>query len=478
MLQSGGNAFDGVVAAGFAAAVAEPALTSLGGGGFCLACPAGAPALLFDFFVDSPGRGLDASALEPHFLPVTVRFPGADQVFNAGHGSVAVPGNLRGYLHLLGRLGRLPLREVIAPTIRLARDGLLVNDRQAYFFELLQPIMALTPAGRALYEPEGTTLRAGERFANPDLAAFLEELPRGGDRELYEGGLGLRVAREMREAHGLLTASDLAAYAVVERDPLEVSYRRLRLLTTPAPSLGGPLFALGLRLLETCDLDGIAFDSSTCLATLIAVQQEVERRRGEEELSPGAFGESVARVRTSSGGTTHVSVCDAEGNVASMSTSNGEGSGYLVPGTGIMLNNMLGEDDLHPDGFHASPPGQRVASMMCPSLVLDERGIALVVGSGGSKRIRSTLLQVISAVFDLGMSLRDAIEAPRVHWDGECVQVEPGFDAAVIEELARRWPTNRWSVQDVYFGGAHAVSPRGEAAADPRRDGSARLIRP
>ena len=385
MLQSGGNAFDGVVAAGFAAAVAEPALTSLGGGGFCLACPAGAPALLFDFFVDSPGRGLDASALEPHFLPVTVRFPGADQVFNAGHGSVAVPGNLRGYLHLLGRLGRLPLREVIAPTIRLARDGLLVNDRQAYFFELLQPIMALTPAGRLLYEPEGTTLRAGERFANPDLAAFLEELPRGGDRELYEGGLGLRVAREMREAHGLLTASDLAAYAVVERDPLEVSYRRLRLLTTPAPSLGGPLFALGLRLLETCDFDGIAFDSSTCLATLIAVQQEVERRRGEEELSPRAFGESVARVRTSSGGTTHVSVCDAEGNVASMSTSNGEGSGYLVPGTGIMLNNMLGEDDLHPDGFHASPPGQRVAlcvRLSCSTSVASPSSSGAAAASG------------------------------------------------------------------------------------------------
>ena len=223
----------------------------------------------------------------------------------------------------------------------------------------------------------------------------------------------------------------------------------MRLLTTPAPSLGGPLLALALRLLEACDLDGVAFDSSRFLATLVAVQQEVERRRGEAELSPSALGESVERVRTSSGGTTHVSVCDAEGNVASMTTSNGEGSGYLVPGTGIMLNNMLGEDDLHPEGFHASPPGQRVASMMCPSLVLDDRGIALAIGSGGSKRIRSTLLQVVSAVFDFGMSLQDAIDAPRVHWDGECVQVEPGFDAAILAE----------------------------AVGDPRRGGSAKVIR-
>ena len=337
--------------------------------------------------------------------------------------------------------------------------------------------MALTPAGRALYEPGGDTLRAGERLVNPELAAFLEELPRGGDRELYEGALARRVAHEMRQAQGLLTEADLAAYAVVERDPLEVPYRRLRLLTIPAPSLGGPLLALGLRLLEACDLDGVALDTARCLAALVAVQQEVERRRGDGELSPAALGESVARVRTSSGGTTDVSVCDAVGNVASMTTSNGEGSGYLVPGTGIMLNNMLGEDDLHPEGFHASPPGRRVASMMCPSLVFDERGIALVVGSGGSKRIRSTLLRVVSAVFDFGMPLRDAIEAPRIHWDGECVQVEPGFDPAVLEELERRWPTNRWSVQDVYFGGAHAVSPRGEAVADARRGGSARVMR-
>jgi gamma-glutamyltranspeptidase/glutathione hydrolase len=469
------------VAAGFASSVAEPALTSLGGGGFCLVRPEGAQAALFDFFADTPGRGLDVRALEPHFLPVTVRFPGADQIFNAGLGSAAVPGNLRGYLHLHERLGRLPLADVVAPAVTLARDGLRLEDRQAYFLELLRPIMTLTPAGRALFEPGGRYLRDGHHFRNPDLACFLEELPRGGDREFYEGSLARRVAREMREAQGLLTEEDLAAYAVVEREPLTVSYRRLKLLTNPAPSLGGPLLALGLRLLEVCDFGVISFNSVEHLATLVAVQQEVERRRalgsyGLSDLSDAALTESLERVRTSSGGTTHVSVCDTEGNAASMTTSNGEGSGYLVPGTGIMLNNMLGEDDLHPEGFHASPPGERVASMMCPSLLLDGSRVALVVGSGGSKRIRSTLLQVVCGVFDFGMHVRDAIDAPRVHWDGERVQVEPGYDDRVLDALERLWPVNRWSVRDVYFGGAHAVSLDGEAAGDPRRGGSAAVM--
>ncbi len=480
VLCAGGNAFDAVVAAGFVCAVAEPALTSLGGGGFCLARPATGPAVLFDFFVDSPGRGLDANALEPHFLPVTVHFPGADQVFNAGLGSVAVPGNLRGYLHVHRRLGRLPLVDVVEPAARLAREGLGLNQCQAYFVELLRPIMTLTPAACALYAPEGHCLREGDHFRNPELAAFLEDLPRAGDREFYEGSLAQRIARDMRQSQGLLTEADLAAYAVVERDPLVARYEHLRLLTNPAPSLGGPLLAIALRLLEGSDLRAAGFQSAAHLAALIAIEQEVDRLRGlgrhtPTDLSDATLGESLSRVRESSGGTTHVSVYDADGNAASMTTSNGEGSGYLVPGTGIMLNNMLGEDDLHPEGFHASPPGERVASMMCPLIVLGDGQVELVVGSGGSKRIRSTLLQVVCARSEFGVRLGEAIEAPRIHWDGERVHVEPGIDADVLAELERRWPVNRWSVRDVYFGGAHAVAP-GEAAGDPRRGGAARVL--
>ena len=475
VLRAGGNAFDAAVAAGFASAVAEPVLSSLGGGGFLLAHPADGPALLFDFFVDTPGRGRVGGDQEPHFVPITVRFPAAEQVFNVGLGAVAVPGNLAGYLHVHRRLGRLPLAEVVAPAAALARDGVVVNDSQAYFLKLVRPIMTLFETGRALYEPGGRYLAARDRMANPEQAQFLESLPRDGGREFYEGALARAMARDM-EGRGLLTPADLAAYRVVEREPLRARYRGCELLTNPAPALGGALIALGLRLLEASEPARLGFGLAEHLALLIGVMQEVERRRAAGALGSDDLAASLARVRSSSGGTTHVSICDAEGNAASLSSSNGEGSGYHAPGTGVMLNNMLGEDDLHPDGFHSSPPGQRVASMMSPALLVRQGRLQLVVGSGGSKRIRSALLQVVSNAVDFGMGVREAIEAPRIHWDGECVQLEPGFDAAVLEQLRQSWSLNAWPVRDVYFGGAHAVTPHGEAAGDPRRGGHAEVL--
>jgi gamma-glutamyltranspeptidase/glutathione hydrolase len=137
---------------------------------------------------------------------------------------------------------------------------------------------------------------------------------------------------------------------------------------------------------------------------------------------------------------------------------------------------MMGEDDLHPEGFHVSPPGMRVASMMAPSLLLDGEQLRLVLGSGGSKRIRTAMAQVISNLVDFGMAPRAAVEAPRLHWDGACVQVEPGFAETALAALATRWPVNCWSTQDVYFGGVNAVAPAGEGAGDPRRGGCAAVV--
>ena len=158
--------------------------------------------LLLDFFVDTPGRGLPSGDLEPHFLPVTVRFPGSDQVFNTGLGSAAVPGNLKGYLHAHRRLGRLPLGEVLAPAIGLAREGVQLNRHQAYFLELLRPILTLTPAGRSLYEPGGRYLGEGDRLVNPDLASFLEDLPANRGRDFYTGALADQIGRDMAAGGG------------------------------------------------------------------------------------------------------------------------------------------------------------------------------------------------------------------------------------------------------------------------------------
>ena len=456
-LREGGNAFDAVVAAGFAACVAEPMFASLGGGGFLLARTSRRDAVLFDFFVDAPGRGLGPEALEPHFEPMAVRFPASEQVFNIGRGSVAVPGALRGLLEIHGDLGCLPLSVILAPAVALARGGVVLNAHQAYVQELLTPIVTQSAAGRAIYAPGGQMCAEGDRVVNADLAAFLENLP-GAAEDFYAGSLATVIADDMRSGQGLLGLEDLAAYRVARRAPLEFPYRGRRVLTNPPPAAGGMLLA---RAFETwagrADAD---WDSAGRRVGLAEVMEQVERER----------------VLPAAGGTTHVSVSDRAGNAASLSLSNGEGSGYVVPGTGVMLNNMLGEDDLHPGGFHVQPPGTRVGSMMSPTLVLEGDSVRLVVGSGGSKRIRSAILQVVTGLLDAGLSLRAAVEAPRQHWDGEQLQVEPGIPANVLAALEARWRVNPWKERNLYFGGVHAVVPGVGAAADPRREGAAAVV--
>ena len=482
ILNAGGNAFDAAVAAGFASAAAEPALTSLGGGGFLLARSAEGRARLFDFFVDTPGRGLALDDLAPHFVPVTLRFPASEQDFNVGFGSVAVPGNLAGFLQVQEALGCLPLQSVLEPAVRLAREGVPVNARQAYMLGLLAPIFTFSVGSAAVFAPLGRMPREGELLRNPDLADTLERLPEDHGKSFYDGAVAERMAADMGAGGGLLTAEDLAAYRVQAREPLSFEYRGQRILSNPPPSFGGTLVAMSLELLGRVDLASVRWGSPEHLLAWVAAMQEIEGLRsqgkhGMEHVSEQEVRAAAGRVRSFLRGTTHVSVADGQGNVASMTTSNGEGSGYVVPGTGIMLNNMMGEDDLHPEGFHASPPGRRVASMMAPSLLLDAEGVELVVGSGGSKRIRSALFQVISSVVDFGLPVRDAVEAPRIHWDGERIQLEPGWeDRGAVAALARLGPVNEWPERDVYFGGVNAVVPGQDGAGDPRRGGSAMAV--
>ncbi|NJN46837.1 MAG: hypothetical protein HC808_10595 [Candidatus Competibacteraceae bacterium] len=314
------------------------------------------------------------------------------------------------------------------------------------------------------------------------MAAFFEILPSDGEREFYEGAIARRIVEDMQVGQGLITLEDLSTYQVIERAPLKMAYRDFLLLTNPSPSFGGALVALSLQLLEAQDIGALEFGSAQHLCFLAAVMQEVDELRAQGYLTTAEFdsdklAEGHQRVlRTASGGTTQLSVCDAEGNVASMTTSNGEGSGYIVPSTGVMLNNMLGEDDLHPHGFHATSPGVRVASMMAPSILLHDDRVQLVLGSGGSKRIRTALLQVLSHVIDFGTGIEDAIKKPRLHWDGQCLQIEPAVQEQALAALEARWPLNRWPVQDVYFGGVNAVAPVGVAGADARRGGNARVL--
>ncbi len=474
MLEHGGNAFDAALAAGIAAAVTEPTLTSLGGSGFMLAWSKNSEPVLFDFFADTPGRGRPAQADDPQIDEVEIEFPNSTQMFGIGDASIAVPGVLAGYLHVHRRLGRVGFDRIVAPAVEFARNGLVVDSERAYMFALLEPILTSTESGRAIYAPSGRTLHIGDTITMPETADFLDGIGSGtiDVDDFYTGSIAAQIASDMASEHGLLSAEDLAAYRVIEREPLEVSYRDFVILTNPPPSLGGALLGLSLELFAETPAADVEWGSGAYLEALVAVMIEVDRRRAGLIDDMGLSG-----TRVNGRGTTHVNVADAEGNVASMTTSNGEGSGYVVPGTGIMLNNMLGEDDLAPNGYSPVTPGVRISSMMAPSIVLCDGVPRLALGSGGSKRIRTALLQVITSVVDHDLAVRDAVDAPRVHWDGEFCQIEPGFSHDSIDELAEHHPVNVWDAHNMYFGGVHTIDPAGRGHGDPRRGGAAEIVR-
>ncbi|HSK22200.1 MAG TPA: gamma-glutamyltransferase [Egicoccus sp.] len=466
VLDAGGNAFDAAVAGGFAAAVAEPCLSSLGGGGFLLARPAGRPPVVFDFFVDSPGRDVDAD-VEPRLDAVTLRFGSAEQIFHVGHGSVAVPGCLAGYLHVHRRLGRLPLAEVVEPARRLAADGVVLGADQTSVVHLLEPILTRSDEGRGRFRPGDVALTADASVTNPRLAAYLEHVAGGDTAGFAEPGLAAAIATDMAANGGLVSVADLQAYRVIEREPLTVTYRDATLVTNPPPSLGGTLIVRGLEQLRS--EEPAPFGSGPRLRRLVVVFDDVWRHHNDIPIA----------VK----GTTHLSVGDAEGNLASMTTSNGSCSGVMLGDTGVMANNIMGEADLNPhlrEG--AEPPrlrhpaGRRVGSMMAPSLLLREGLPPIALGSGGSERIRTAMTQVIVNLVDHGMDVPAAVAAPRIHWDGGVVQVEPGFDAEALADLANERAVNVWQVTDLYFGGTHVVAADGAAAGDHRRGGATAVL--
>jgi gamma-glutamyltranspeptidase / glutathione hydrolase len=463
MLRAGGNAYDAAVAAGFAAAVAEPCLSSLGGGGFLLARTAEGEEVLFDFFVETPGRGRPADAPAPALTPVTLRFRGTDQVFHVGHGSVAVPGCLAGYLHVHRRLGVLDLSEVVGPARRLASEGVILGPDQAAIVRLLEPIFSLTPTAREWFVPEGRPFADDEEVANAPLAVFLGRIASGEVDGFGHPSIAGEIVRDLAAHGGCITEQDLQAYRVIERQPLVVTPNGARLVTNPPPSYGGTLIGTALARLEQEGARG-PFGSGIRLRQLAEVLDAVNREHT-------GLGPRAAK------GTTHVSVADAAGNLAAMTTSNGSGSGITLGSTGVLANNIMGEADLHPTGFHRAEPGIRVGSMMAPSVLLRDGAAAVALGSGGSERIRSALTQVVVNLLDHHLSLEEAVTAPRIHVTGDTVQVEPGFTPEAVAELAGPLEVNEWSVTDLYFGGVHAVTLAGERAGDPRRGGVTAVVR-
>ena len=470
-LRAGGNAVDAAIAAVLMSLTAESGLTGLGGGGYMLVAPPGGEHVLVDFFVESPGRGADPDE-RTELLPVSVSFGDAVQVFNVGPASCGTYGLPAGLCEAARRFGALPLADLVAPAAVAAREGIALTPEQEYVVEILWPILASTPECAALYAPEGRPLRTGEVFRNPELGDTLERLGREGEEPFYRGDVAAAVLEWLEGQGAMLTAEDLAAYRAIDRAPVRVAYRGREVIANPPPSAGGILIAYALALLERSDGPGDA-------AALVEVMEAAQAERTPEFLEGLADEGFLERFLASRlGSTTHISVIDADGWACGVTCSNGEGSGIVVPGTGLHLNNMLGEQDLNPLGFHRHPPGRRLPSMMSPTVVLAEGVPELVLGSGGSNRIRSAILQTIVNVIDHGMPVDEAVRAPRVHFEDGIVYAEPGLDLERVEHAGHG--IARFRAPNLFFGGVHSVQRlRGGALAgggDPRRGGAVVVV--
>ena len=478
VLRAGGNAVDAAVGAMLMSFAAEPLLTGLGAGGHMLVAGAGEEPVLLDFFVQAPARRTDGGAAE--LDAVDVSFGDAAQVFHIGPASCGIYGTPAGVCAAVERWGTMALERLTAPAARAAREGVRLNAGQAYVAEILADLLTSTPECAALWAPAGRVLSEGELLRNPELGDALDRLGSDGAEPFYRGDIARAVCDWLGERGGSLSAGELAAYRAIEREPVRVPYRDRTVLTNPPPSAGGTLLAYSLALLDRGPRPPRLQD------VLVAMESAQAERTPEfvEGLAQDGFLERFLASRL--GSTTHISVLDARGRACSVTCTNGEGSGVVVPGTGIHVNNVMGEEDLNPLGFHRHPAGRRMPSMMAPSIVLlDDRrsrrspiggAVELVLGSAGSNRIRSAILQTIVGVVDHGLGAREAVDAPRAHFEDGIVYHEPGIDMSAAHAPHPEREVVRFHSPNLFFGGVQAVHSSGgrlTGAGDPRRGGVA-----
>ena len=461
VLRDGGNAVDAAVAGVLATFVAEPLLTSAGGAGIMLVRPPGAEALAVDFF--SPFPGASGRPERVDFQAIVVDFGAAKQTFHIGRASAAVPLVLEGLALAAKRFGSLSLTRLAAPSIALARDGVVLDRMTARTFELLWSILRRDPGcldeiaeGIGHDQPPS----AGTLVRNTKLAATLTAFAETGvtPPELREG-----LLEEFGPARGgLISAADLELARPQVTTPHRFTIGDWTVTTSPR--LGGRLVGM------------IAED----LAAGRIAENEADEVVRQAQASLAGHRARLALPGPGNGSTTHVSVVDALGGAASVTVTSGEGCGHVVTGTGVHINNFLGEEDLNPAGFHLHHPGAALPTMIAPTIAVHRNGRVIALGSGGANRIRSAVSQVIHSLTRRGVSLRDAVETPRVHAEDGASWVELGGRSnavAVRNRLEQEFSAvHGFAGRDFFFGGVHVAARdeqgRLDAVADARRDGA------
>ncbi len=495
ILKAGGNAFDGALAATLMSFVASSTITSMGGGGFMVSRSASGSISLLDFFTQTPIRKRNEQGIE--FFPVIVDFGDKTQEFHAGLGTAATPGNLAGLWTIYQRHASLPFAEIAAPAIEAARKGYHLHPQTKYQADILAPILGLSLTGREIYFDRDNVKPLGGKISMPYFADFLEFIANEGPREFYEGEIAGKIVQDSQDIGGHLTMDDFLNYKAEDRKPLKISYRDHDIYTTTFPNAGGPLIAFTLSLLNQFPLYQYPWGSTKHLSLLKEAIEYTARIR-KEVLEPNIYDqeirekllsdllyvqflEQVQTITGKPGNTTHVSIADEDNNFVGITTSVGEGCGYYIPGTQIMLNNMLGEEDLNPWGFHEWPLDKRISSMMSPTLVMKAGKPGIILGSGGSNRIRSAIVQAIVNHIDYKMGADDSVNAPRIHWERNHLDLEPGYEYDFVEKIPLPEEAQKifWTARNMYFGGVHAVFQNEKnqliPAGDRRRVGAIRL---
>ena len=484
LLESGGNAFDAAVGAVFTSMVSEFSLTGAGGGGIMLGMDKGQNPFIYDFFVDCPkltNKNVD-------FKKVSVNFGDTTQSFQVGKGSVAVPGNIAGLLDIHSKKGVLPLDIILEPTINISNQGIILSKYQAYINSLIEPILLLSKEGNKLFKPNNQFLDEGDRFKNSNFSNFLIQLSKEGKDFFYKGELAQLICDNFGE-EGFLTKDSLKQYQPYQRNPITYNINEYTIITNPAPSYAGTLMIFLLKLLQdsnqlNCDIIKlIKAMEITSLARNEVCNNPLNEMEIKQVLDKSIYDKYYSNFMDENfksnnnslsgfGSTTHISVMDKDSNIASITTTNGEGCGYFVPEYGIMMNNMLGEQDLNPYGYHKWKTIRRLPTMICPTIILKDDKPLYVLGSGGSNRIRSAITQVILNLIIKNMPLEEAINAPRIHLEGNDLFLEPGIN---LDNKYKHLNVNPFKEKSLFFGGVNCVSPN-EAIGDFRRGGIGLVI--
>ena len=514
ILRRGGNAIDAGVAVGLALAVTLPRAGNVGGGGFILVHLAEENrTVAIDFRETAP-----AAAHSDMFFGPDGEVDNEEYRFS--HKSSAIPASVAGFDHLLRNYGTMSWREVAQPAIDLARDGMVVWEDLAVNLARSKPRLSANPASRAkFYKADGSNYEVGDVYRQPDLAWTLEQVAEGGADAFYRGEIARRIADDMAKHNGLITMEDLANYRVVEREPVRGTFRGYDIAAMSAPSSGGMHIVQMLNIFENFPLKEMGYGSADAMHVMAESMKLAYADRSKylgdpdhldlpvaaltsKDYAAGlARGISLSSARPSSDigpgnlapyespETTHYSVLDSEGNalVNTYTLMFSYGSGVVIEGTGILMNNNLGNFTLRPDipdafGLMGSADnqiaaGRRPVSSMTPIIVLRDGRPFLLTGSPGGSRIITTNLQLLVNVLEHGMNIADATARPRMHhqWYPDRLEVESGFSPDVIRALRARghdvqFSTGMGSLQTVMFSDGLFYG-----YGDPRRPGAMAL---